>query len=223
MFDFTYESVMSMLVYSEPDTMTLAEAIQQPYRHKFIKSMEKELRYQIDHKHWKVIPLLSITSGKHAITMLWLMKRKRDPLGKFFKWKARLFAGGHRSIEYVDYWYTYLPVVSWSTVQTMIVFAILNGWNMESIDFVLIFPQAPIKTDIYMKPPKVTSGFSIPDLSAFFDKFLKVYKLLMNLYGLKDDGKTWFYFSKEGLLERHWEKPEIDSCLFTKKGILLVV
>ena len=102
-------------------------------------------------------------------------------------------------------------------------FEILNYWNMESTDFVLGFPQAPIKTDIYMKPLKVPSGFSIPYLPAFYDQFLKVYNLLINLYGLKDAGKTWFEFLKEVLLERHWKKSEIDSCLFTKNGILLVV
>ena len=71
----------------------------------------------------------------------------------------------------------------------MIGFAILNDWHMESIDFVLAFPQAPLKTDIYMRPPKVQSGFSIPDLPTFSDRFLNVYKLLKNLYGLKDAGK----------------------------------
>ena len=45
----------------------------------------------------------------------------------------------------------------------------------------------------------------------------------MNLYGLKDSGKTWFDFLKKGLLKRGWEKSEIDSCLFTKDGILLVI
>jgi hypothetical protein len=50
-----------------------------------------------------------------------------------------------------------------------------------------------------------------------------VYKLLCNLYGLKDAGKTWFDYLKKGLLARSWEPSEIDGCLFTKKGIILVV
>ena len=94
---------------------------------------------------------------------------------------------------------------------------------MESINFVLRCPQAPIKTDIYMRPANVPSGFSIPDLPTFSDRCLNVYKLLKNLYGLKDAGKTWFDFLKKGLLEQVWKKSEIDSCLFTKERILLVV
>jgi hypothetical protein len=43
------------------------------------------------------------------------------------------------------------------------------------------------------------------------------------LYGLKDAGKTWFDYMKKGLLARGWEPSEIDDCLFTKKGIIIVV
>jgi hypothetical protein len=100
---------------------------------------------------------------------------------------------------------------------------LLNNWHMQSIDFVLAFPQAPIKTDIYMRPPKVPPDFKIPDVPTLSDRFTNVYKLLWNLYGLKDAGKTWFDFLKKGLLERGWKPSTIDGCLFTKDGILLVV
>jgi hypothetical protein len=95
--------------------------------------------------------------------------------------------------------------------------ALLNDWHMQSIDFVLAFPQAPIKMDIYMKPPKVPQKFDIPDIPSFSDRFTKVYKLLRNLYGLKDAGRTWFEFLEKGL------SSSIDGCLFTKNGIMLVV
>ena len=44
------------------------------------------------------------------------------------------------------------------------------------IDFVLAFPQAPVLTDIYMKPPHVPRDFIIPDLPSYTDRFTKVYK-----------------------------------------------
>jgi hypothetical protein len=185
--------------------------------------MRKELNDHIDRKHWKVVPGKSIPNHKRAIPMVWSMKRKRDPVGNITKWKARLCAGGHRSQEMIDYWSTYSPVVSWSTVRLMIVFALLNNWHMQSIDFVLAFPQAPVKNDIYMKPPKVPPDFLIPDLPNFADRFLNVYKLLKNLYGLKDAGRTWYEHLTKGLAERGWKQLEIDTCLFTKDGILLIV
>ena len=101
-----------MAVSSHPDMMTLREALQQRDRHEFIKAMEKELRDHINRKHWKVVPLKSIPVVKHAIPMVWSMKRKRNPIGDIVKWKTRLCAGGHWSIESIDYWDTYPSVVS---------------------------------------------------------------------------------------------------------------
>ena len=83
------------------------------------------------------------------IPMVWSMKCKRNPIGEIMKWKVQLCAGGHRQQFGIDYWSTYSPVVSWSTVQLMILTALLLDWHMESIDFVLAFPHlqgSPFRT-----------------------------------------------------------------------------
>ena len=41
----------------------------------------------------------------------------------------------------------------------MTVTELINDWHMQSIDFILAFSQAPVKTDIYMKTPKVPKDF----------------------------------------------------------------
>jgi hypothetical protein len=69
-----------------------------------------------------------------------------------------------------------------------------------------------------MRPPKVPHDFIIPDLPSFADRFTNAYKLLRNLYGLKDAGKTWHDFLKKGLVARGWKVSEVDSCLFMKKA-----
>ena len=101
--------------------------------------------------------------------------------------------------------------------------AIVNGWHIHSIDFVMAFPQAEVKTDIYMIPPKVPNNFPIPDLPNFTDRFTSTYKLIRNLYGLKDAGRTWNHHLKAGLLKRGWIQSPIDECLFTKKGLILIL
>lgn len=88
---------------ADPDTMTFHEAMKAPDKDKFIIAMHKELNDHVERKHWKIVPMRSIPNHKRAIPMVWSMKRKRDPLGIITKWKARLCAGGHRSIENVDY------------------------------------------------------------------------------------------------------------------------
>ena len=133
--------------------------------------------------------------------MVWFMKRKRNLLGEITKWKARICASGHKSIEFVDYWPTYYPVVSWQTIRMVLTLALIKDWHIRSVDFVVTYPQADIKTDIYMKPSTIPHNFVIPNLRQLYDRLTHVYKLLKNLYGLKNAGKTWNDYLKKGLLK----------------------
>lgn len=47
--------------------------------------------------------------------------------------------------------------------------------------------------------------------------------MIKNLYGLKDAGKTWYDYLKLGLDKRGWKQSQVDSCMFTKDGIILLV
>ena len=87
---------MYSFLASDPDTMHMSEALQQPDREEFIAAMKKELSDHIKRRHWKVVPLKSIQKGKRPLPMVWSMKRKRNPLGEVTHYNARLCAGGHR-------------------------------------------------------------------------------------------------------------------------------
>ena len=147
-----FSEYMLSFLATDPDTMTLQEAMQQPDKDQFLHAMKKELEDHISRKHWKVVPAKCIPKHKRSIPMVWSMKRKRNPVGEIIKWKARLCVGGHRTKEFVDYWETYSPVVSWQTIRMIFIFAVVNNWHIHSIDFVLAFPQADIQTDIYLQP-----------------------------------------------------------------------
>ena len=214
---------MFALITTDPVTMNLKEALRGSDRHNFIVAMEQELRDHVTHKHWKVIFLKDVSRTKTCLPIVWSMKRNRNPIGEIVKWKARLCAGGYRSVKFIDYWDTYSPVVSWQTIHLVFTLAIVIDWFIHSIDFVMVFPQADIKTDIYMRPPQVPNSFEIPDLPSFADRFIKVYTLIKNLYGLKNSGHTWNTHLKNSLFARGWVQSTIDECLFTKKGLLLIL
>ena len=67
--------------------------------------------------------------------MVWSMKRKQNPVGEIILWKAQLCTGGHKSVESINYWSTYSPATSWSTICLAIVLALINKWYVQSIDF----------------------------------------------------------------------------------------
>ena len=61
------------------------------------------------------------------------------------------------------------------------------------------------------------------DLPSPSDYFTKVYKLLQKLYSLKDAGRTWYLHLKEGLIKQGWKQSDVDSCLFMKDNIILIL
>ena len=42
---------------------------------------------------------------------------------------------------------------TWFTIKTVLVLSIINRWSTRQVDFVLAFPQANIKFNIYMEIP----------------------------------------------------------------------
>ena len=199
-----------------PDAMPLNVAMQQPDREKFIAAMARELGQHTELKHWKVIHKSQVPKNAKPIPMVWTLRRKRDPAGEILKWKARLCAGGHRQVFGDTYWTTFAPVVSWTTVRCVFIMALLMGWHMRSIDFVMAYTQADVKTDIFMQLP---SGTTIKGV----DPTKHLLKLQKNLYGLKDGQVTWHEHIKAGLLSRGFRQSKVDPCLFIKGTVLLVL
>ena len=199
-----------------PDAMPLNVAMQQPDRDKFITAMARELGQHTELKHWKVIHKSQVPKNAKPIPMVWTLRRKRDPAGEILKWKSRLCAGGHRQVFGNTYWTTFAPVVSWTTVRCVFIMALLMGWHMRSIDFVMAYTQADVTTDIFMQLP---TGTTIKGV----DPTKHLLKLQKNLYGLKDGQVTWHEHIKAGLLSRGFRQSKVDPCLFIKGTVILVL
>ena len=148
--------------------------------------------------------------------MVWTLHHKCDPAGRILKWKARLCAGGHRQVYRDTYWSNFAPIVSWTTVHCIFVLAMVLRWHMQSIDFIMAYTQAKVKTNIYMTLPK---GTTIPNV----DPSKHLLQLQQNLYGLKDGQVTWHEHIKKGLQECGFVPSKVDPCLFIKGSVLLVV
>jgi hypothetical protein len=201
----------------DPDTMTLERAMREPDAEEFIKAMEKELQDHTERGHWEIVPASLVPKTAKPINMVWSMKRKRDPAGDIIKWKARLCAHGGMQVYGDTYWDTYSPVVSWTTVRLVMILALVLGWEMRSIDFILAYPQADVSSkNIYMRLPKGTRLGKNHSGKAYL-------RLIKNLYGLRDAGLTWFSHISKGLLDRGWRPSDVDPCLFTKGNVILVL
>ena len=215
---------------ADNDTMYLKEAMQQPDRGKFLEAMIKEIEDHTTRGHWRITTRQEMKERgykHHPIMAIWSFKRKRSPAGEILKYKARLCCHGGQTIKGVHYQESFSPVVAWSTVRMMMTMAIIQGWHARQIDFVLAFPQANVRTDIYMRIPEkfeVQKGkLTLNEHAKPPSKQEEVVKLIKNVYGLVDASYTWHLHLKKGLQAEGFEQSKVDPCLFYKKDFIFIL
>eukprot|EP00957_Ditylum_brightwellii_P168943 12859190-Ditylum_brightwellii.AAC.1 len=69
------------------------------------------------------------------------------------KHKACLCANGGMQKWGVNFRETYIPVVNWITIQTLLAIASIHNLSTKCIHFVLAFPQDKLDIDICMELP----------------------------------------------------------------------
>ena len=89
----------------------------------------------------------------------------------------------------------------------MLVLKLCFNLEARAADFVLAFSQAPIKTPTYLEIPlgmrnSLNHGH--------------VLKLLKNLYGLKDAGRTWLEHLSEGMRKRGFVPSAVDPSVWIR-------
>jgi len=133
---------------------------------------------------------------------------KRSPDGEIKKFKARFCVRGDKQIKGVDYFETYAPVVSWSTIRMLLCLSLQYGWFTKAVDFANAFVHEEIKEDVYVSLPTI-----FQDDSGVQNKEL-VLKLKKSLYGLAQSPKAWYDCLKEGLTKLGFKTSEVEPGLF---------
>ena len=110
-----------------------------------------------------------------------------------------------------NYWETYAPVVNWMSIRTMLVLRSLHNLHAWSADFVQAFSQPEIKVDIYLEIPL---DMRSPENKGY------VLKLLKNLYGLKDAGRTWWEYLQQGLENRGFQPSKVDPSVYLQNDCI---
>ena len=145
------------------------------------------------------------------------MRRKRDlTTNEVKKYKARLNVHGGKQTYGINYFETYAPVVTWFAIRLMVTFALIFGWTLKQIDFIMAYPQAPIECDLYMDLPH---GISVKGKNS------KDYtlKLLANVYGQKQGGRVWNeYLTSKLVDELGFTQSKVDQCVFYRGTTIFI-
>ena len=88
--------------------------------------------------------------------------------------------------EGMDFDETYVPVVNWITVRTLLILSLQLDLVTAQVDYTAAFPQSDLDQDVYVEIPQ-----------SFSEKNM-VYKLNKSLYGLRQSRRNFFsHLSKQ--------------------------
>jgi hypothetical protein len=134
---------------SDPDTLYYHQAMQADDAKEFKTAMVKEANDHTTKGHWMFWEKRNVPEDLDTLSAIWAFKRKRrKDNGKICKHKARLNIQGGQQTYGVNYWETYLPVVSWFSLRLCLAFSFILDWHTRQIDFVLAFPRADEDCDL---------------------------------------------------------------------------
>jgi hypothetical protein len=193
----------------------------------FIASQIPEIRGLEKMDVFQYLPISALPSEARLLSSIWSYRRKRKPNGDLVKHKVRICVNGSQQDQGRDYWDTYAPVVSWSTIHLVLLLASIANLQSHQVDYTQAFPQADLLDPVYMCLPQ---GWHISPTGALEphpdpknnDKTHYI-KLKKNLYGCKQATRNWFQHLDHGLQTRGFCQSKIDPCLYMRDNCIMVI
>ncbi|CAM9866309.1 unnamed protein product [Discosporangium mesarthrocarpum] len=143
-----------------------------------------------------------LPTGRKAIGGRWVYKWKSNDLGFVTRTKARLVAKGYSQQEGLDYFDTFAPTLSSSTIRLLAAFANETIREMVHLDAEPAFIQADIGTEVYVRLPQGCE-----------ELFNTVVRLNRALYGLKQASRHWNDRLTQVLFGLGFDQSKADQCL----------
>ena len=130
----------------DPDlNPTWEQAMNGPLAEGYMKAAEKEYQTLVDMGVWEVVKR---QRWMNVLPSTWAFTKKLYPSGLVRKLKARFCARGDRQLHGQDYFDTFAPVVSWTTVRLLLILSLQLELATKQIDYTAAFVHADID-----KPP----------------------------------------------------------------------
>ena len=122
------------------NTMYFHQAMQQEDSDHFVDAVVKKINGHIDNKSWELVNIEDNPKDVEIIPSVWAMRRKRNLVtNEITKCKARLNIHRGKQTLGINYWETYVPVVTWFAIRLMIVCAMVLSWQLRQVDFVIAY------------------------------------------------------------------------------------
>jgi hypothetical protein len=225
---FTDTTISSFLALNnKEDTLTQSQMLKSSDSSQFIQAQVSEIRglermHVFDYKTMDSLP-----PNARLLSSIWSYRRKRRPNGALLKHKARICVDGSQQLLGRDYWESYAPVVSWSTIRLVLLLATILNLKSCQVDYTQAFPQAKLNDPVFMRLPQ---GWYLDDTGKLqqhpdprHHDLHHYIQLKRNLYGCKQAARNWFHFLTQGLTSLGFYQSKLDQCLYLRNDCIMVV
>lgn len=212
--DYAYTSVLSddvsktegvddIACIISPDgqrTFTLAEVRKREDWPLFEEAMRVELEAMEKNETWEDAEL---PEGRTLVGYVWTftIKQHENPP----RYKARLCAQGFTQVHGMDYFETFSPVISQTSLRVLLSLAAANGWHLHQMDVHTAFLQGTIDAEIYMRrPSEINSDGKAP-----------VVRLKKAIYGLKQSSRIFNDKINDFFINLGFTRSKAEPCLYT--------
>ena len=154
--DIMSENVRHSAYVANLEPVTIEEALSGPNKEDWKKALDDEITALQKRKTWDYVKL---PEGRTTIGCRWVLKTKYKADGSVERYKARLVAKGYAQKYGIDYNETFSPVVRFSSIRTLLAFALQNSMYVHQMDVVTAFLNGELDEEIFMEQPE---GYVVP-------------------------------------------------------------
>ena len=200
-------AVVDHLAYNACQIMepkTIEEALASEHSKGWKAAADSEYKSLMENETWELVEL---PKDRETIGCKWVFKVKHTSEGKVERFKGRLVAKGYAQKYGIDYDETFSPVVRFSSIRSLLAFAVQNNMLIHQMDVVTAFLNGELDEEIYMQQP---TGYVIPG------KEHLVCKLKKSLYGLKQSPRCWNKAFRDYMEVIGFSQSAADPCVFIR-------
>ena len=190
------------------------------HRQEMAKAVAKELTdlASLGTFQWCKLP-----DNRRPISSKLVLKIKYKADGKLDKYKGRLVARGFEARPGIDFFGTFAPMASMTTVRTLFSLAVRHKLPLIHCDIPNAFLQSKIDVEQYLMLPKgvTIQPSNLPKWLANVGSWdNRVVKLLRSIYGLKSAPQLFNKLLNKCLVdELSLKRTKSDTCLYTYKDL----
>ena len=186
------------------EPLTIKEALSSNYSKEWKEATDAEYASLLENHTWDLVEL---PEGR-ATGCKWVLKLKYDSQGNVDRFKGRLVAQGYSQKHGIDYEETFSPVAHFSSIRTVLAYAVEKRMKIHQMDVVTAFLNGDLTEDIYMQQPPGYVNKGNERL---------VCQLRKSLYGLKQSPRCWNSKFTQHAKRLGFKESGADPCIFTRK------